>query len=1024
MTKTLSTVLKYLAGLALCALLLIGATPEAKAGMTFTSEIYVNAGEEQKLQLDMGELNVIIAEGNGTREAVSTIPDVVSVRFSQAYPQGFTISNKAYINFMPKKAGTAYINFTFRGKYDGLWQEITLSIKVNVHEHNYTKFTEVVETTCTDGRYYHYCLGCNDYYYTTVKAPHNYGETVVSKKPTATENGERAQFCSLCNKKKVIETITTDHAAHINTQPQNVYAKVGSKASVSVDAGGDSLSYQWYVKNYGSSSFTKSSIKTNTYSVTMSAENTGRQVYCEITDQYGNKVKTNTVTLYSDALIKQQPASASAYRDDKVSATVEAVGQGLTYEWYVMDTSSNSFSKSSITGKTYSVLMNDARNGRKAYCIVSDKHGNSVRSQFVTFTMKADRPVFITKQPASVKVFEGEKAAVSVKATGKGMTYQWYFKNPGATKFSKTSTFTGNSYSITMDESRDGRQVYCVITDAYGNKTTSDTVTLSMKHTAKIVTQPKNASAVNGAKVQTSVKATGDGLTYQWYIKSAAGSTFSKSSVTKATYSTTMSAAANGRKAYCVITDKYGTSVKTNTITLSRSNNITITRQPADAAAVEGSKAVVSFKATGEGLTYTWYYKNDGAAKFVKTTSFKGTTYSVAMSPERHGRQVYCLITDKYGTTQKTNTVTLSMDYPLSITRQPASVSAYYGEKASVSTAAEGYGLTYQWYVKNAGESAFSKASAASQTYSITMNGAQNGQQVFCRVTDLFGESVDTKTVTLSMKNKITVTQQPADVMAIKGAKAAVSFKAEGEGLTYAWYFKDASASAFSKTTTFKGTSYSVTMSDERDGRQVYCKITDKYGYSVKTATVTLTADPEPIKIINKTGTEAAKKGEAISFSIEAEGHGLTYQWFVDRHDSSDVEIVGANGSTYSSTMSESNHYAYFSCLITDQYGNTLLCKFPAVKGKDIVIINRFVVDGTANKNDYYYNYCYFTIVGDWSDHTHRWSVNNGTYITEDGGTAIRVKATRNLTVTVGLYVTNEFGYTEYVYKNLETSGY
>ena len=46
--------------------------------------------------------------------------------------------------------------------------------------------------------------------------------------------------------------------------------------------------------------------------------------------------------------------------------------------------------------------------------------------------------------------------------------------------FRKTSSFTGNSYSVKMNEERAGRQIYCVITDAFGNQVTTDIATLEM----------------------------------------------------------------------------------------------------------------------------------------------------------------------------------------------------------------------------------------------------------------------------------------------------------------------------------------------------------------------------------------------------------------------------------------------------------------------------------------------------------------------------------------------------------------
>ena len=928
MKKFASAVIKILACLVFCAALLCPARP-ARA------ESYMSCGTKKYFSFNVSAgVGYNVTYYGPARSSDTGVVQILSYDCSSSGLGG--ISVKAV------KPGHATISMQitlYYGKWDsvlGYWREdtqyrtVSWDIEVGPCEtHDYDRYIDVAPDVCSDGKYLYECSVCGDWYKTTIDAPHSYGDYVLTKNPTPTENGTQTKTCALCGKEVQI-AYDKSHAAHFNTQPTSAYAKVGSKAAVSVNAGGDGLKYQWYIKNYGASSFGKSSIKTNTYSVTMNEDNTGRQVYCEITDVYGNKVKSNTVTLYSDALIKSQPKSVSAYRDDKVSVSVGAVGQGLTYEWYIRSAAGKTFSKSSVTARSYGFVMNDDRDGRQAYCIVRDKHGNEVKSSTVTFTMKPDRPVFITQQPQSVKVFEGEKASVSLKATGKEMSCQWYYKDPGMTKFVKTSTFKGNSYSVSMDESRDGRKVYCVITDCFGNKTQSDTVTLSMKHTAKITQQPRNVSAVNGEKVSTTVKATGDGLTYQWYVKAANGAEFTKSSITKATYGVIMSASVNGRKVYCVITDKYGNSVKTNTVTLKRSNNITITTQLKSVTVNDGKKAAVSFKAEGEGLTYQWYYKNPGADKFVKTSTFTGTSYAVTMSPDRHGRKVYCLITDKYGTTQKTATVTLGMNHPITISKQPANANVYYGKTASVSVAAKGYGLTYQWYVKNVGESKFAKSSVTGETYAVKMNESRDGRQIFCRITDRFGGTKDTKTVTLSMKNQITITRQPADTMVVKGAKAAVSFKAEGEELTYQWYFKDASASSFSKTSSFKGTSYSVTMSDERDGRQVYCKITDKYGYSVKTATVTLTADPKPIKIIYFSGTSGAYKGSTIKYFIEADGHGLTYQWGKARSNGM-LKIEGATGSSYTDTLSEANYYVKFVCLITDQYGNTLEHTFAAV---------------------------------------------------------------------------------------------
>ena len=56
----------------------------------------------------------------------------------------------------------------------------------------------------------------------------------------------------------------------ITSQPKSVYVEAGEKASVSVAATGDNLSYQWYIAAQGSTKFTKSSVTKAAYSITMS----------------------------------------------------------------------------------------------------------------------------------------------------------------------------------------------------------------------------------------------------------------------------------------------------------------------------------------------------------------------------------------------------------------------------------------------------------------------------------------------------------------------------------------------------------------------------------------------------------------------------------------------------------------------------------------------------------------------------------------------------------------------------------
>ena len=448
----------------------------------------------------------------------------------------------------------------------------------------------------------------------------------------------------------------------------------------------------------------------------------------------------------------------------------------------------------------------------------------------------------ITKQPTSVTVASGKTAAVSISATGEGLTYAWYYKNAGAASFTKSSTVTGNTYSVGMTASRSGRQLYCVVTDKYGNSVKSNTVTLTMTAPALSITkQPVSVSVPGGETAKITFTATGEGLTYKWYYKNKGASSFALTKTfTGNTYTAEMNATRDGRQIYCVVTDKYGNTVKTDVVTISMKSTLAITQQPQSVTVAKGQTAKVTFTATGEGLTYKWYYKNKGASAFSLTKTFTGNTYTAEMNATRDGRQIYCVVTDKYGNSVKTDVVTLNMA-AVAITRQPVSVTAAAGSKATVSFAALGDGLTYKWYYADKGSDTFKlTTSFTTNVYSLTMTTARAGRRIYCVVTDKNGNTAKTDVVTLNMGTPLAITKQPVSVAVASGASAKVTVLAEGEGMTFQWYYASAGSDAFKLTTAFRGNSYTVAMNDSRNGRRLYCVITDKFGNSVTTEIVTI----------------------------------------------------------------------------------------------------------------------------------------------------------------------------------------
>jgi hypothetical protein len=109
------------------------------------------------------------------------------------------------------------------------------------------------------------------------------------------------------------------------------------------------------------------------------------------------------------------------------------------------------------------------------YCVITDANGNTITTNTVTMTAS----LAITAQPKNYVGAVGSTATATVVATGEGLTYQWYFANPGATSFTKSGSKTA-TYSATLTAANSGRRMFCEITDSKGNSIVTNIVTMKV----------------------------------------------------------------------------------------------------------------------------------------------------------------------------------------------------------------------------------------------------------------------------------------------------------------------------------------------------------------------------------------------------------------------------------------------------------------------------------------------------------------------------------------------------------------
>ncbi len=165
----------------------------------------------------------------------------------------------------------------------------------------------------------------------------------------------------------------------------------------------------------------------------------------------------------------------------------------------------------------------------------------------------------------------------------------------------------------------------------------------------------------------------------------ASTNAFSSTTVTTVNYNGTLTEwnASNWKS---VLSGKY-----TNLNTLP---DITITKQPQSKTITEGESLTLEVKATGNNLTYQWYFKKSGQSSFSEWKNRTNATETVTPNSSWNGIQLYCVIKDADGNSVRSNTVTITVNAAaFAITQQPTNQYIVLGKPVTVSVKATGSGL-------------------------------------------------------------------------------------------------------------------------------------------------------------------------------------------------------------------------------------------------------------------------------------------------------------------------------------------
>jgi len=233
-----------------------------------------------------------------------------------------------------------------------------------------------------------------------------------------------------------------------------------------------------------------------------------------------------------------------------------------------------------------------------------------------------------------------------------------------------------------------------------------------------------------------------------------------------------------------------------------------------------------------------------------------------------------------------------------SITTQPSNQTITSGQTATLSVAATGGSLSYQWYRGNSGDTSNPIQGATSNAFTTPALMATTSYWV--RVQNSTGNTDSTVAiVTVNQTGAPAISTQPSNQTIASGQTATLSVTAVGTAtLTYQWYRGNSSDT----TTLIQGaTGSTYTTPTLTTGGSYWVRVQNTAGSADSaTATITVTVNQAGAPSIStQPSNQTITSGQMATLSVAATGGGpLAYQWY--RGNSSDTTnpVQGATSST------------------------------------------------------------------------------------------------------------------------------
>lgn len=657
----------------------------------------------------------------------------------------------------------------------------------------------------------------------------------------------------------------------ITAQPQPVLldktANPNATVTLSVTAKGGPLTYQWYIGPAGNTGAPLAGATSSALTVSPAADTT---YWVRVSGSCGvtRDSAAATVTVCKVPQIAGQPSSTVVYAGNPVTLAVSATGTTLTYQWYRGVSGDTSTPMNNATASTLTVTASQTTD----YWVRVNGRCGTANSNAAKVSVA---PVIAT-QPQGGNVTKGITRTLTVAASGAQLAYQWYSGAGTA-----ISGATGAAYTTPPINADINYWVRVYSGDAFADSSTA----------AFTVCQPRNAAVVSntyisGGAITLRVDTVASGETYEWYL----GESGVTATLAGGGYQINVNPVGTSR--YWVRTRRADCDADSAAVT-ARVCYPAITAQPQSATTINtNATRTLNVTATGTApLTYQWYIGDSG----VTTSPISGATAASYTTPPLAATTKYWVqvrgAADAACAGISTNSAaaTVTVCSPPAITQQPQNAVLQNSSMGvTLSVAATGTGLAYQWYQGSPG---------------VTTTPAGTGPSVlvypgttkpyWVRVTGSCG-TLDSAAALLSVLPAIT-SQPPGTMTVCQNASANFTVQACCAPLTYQW-FRSVSGGAWQPFATTPSATMTITAPTN-----VYCTVTSGNA-SIDSVMTSVSVTPGPWVTVGKR-TLGTNYYRLDAYANWEEAPSVGFEWFKGQlGDSSTLYATGAYFEIYSPT--------------------------------------------------------------------------------------------------------------------------